>query len=149
MWLQQEVLKVLQPDFAFQNIPLTIPSMVQSHGAIMLLQEAAHLFREEGLQDQASNLIITPGVNINSCAPGGGYSRRSGTSMAAPFVTGSAALLMEWGIIQGNDPYMYGEKLKAYLIDGARPLRIETVYPNRTLGYGALCLENTFRNMSL
>lgn len=101
--------------------------------------------RDQGIKPD----IVAPGVNINSCAPGGGYSRRSGTSMAAPFVTGSAALLMEWGIIQGNDPYMYGEKLKAYLIDGARPLRIETVYPNRTLGYGALCLENTFRNMSL
>lgn len=91
--------------------------------------------------------IVAPGVNINSCSPGGGYTRRSGTSMATPFVTGSAALLMEWGIVKGNDPYLYGEKLKAYLIDGARPLRIEAVYPNPTLGYGALCMENTFRNL--
>jgi hypothetical protein len=69
--------------------------------------------------------------------------------MATPFVTGASALLMEWGIIQGNDPYLYGEKLKVYLIDGARPLRIEAVYPNRTLGYGALCLEETFRLIGL
>lgn len=36
--------------------------------------------------------------------------------MAAPFVTGAAALLMEWGIVRGNDLYMYGDKLKASLI---------------------------------
>ena len=39
--------------------------------------------------------------------------------MAAPFVTGAAALLMEWGIVRGNDLYMYGDKLKAALIKGA------------------------------
>ena len=87
--------------------------------------------------------LVAPGVDINSCAPGGGYAIRSGTSMATPFVTGSAALLMEWGIVDGNDPFLYGEKVKAYLINGARPLRIESVYPNRTLGYGALCLEDS------
>lgn len=88
--------------------------------------------------------MVAPGVNINSCQPGGGYTIKSGTSMATPFVTGSAALLMEWGIVNKNDPYLYGEKLKSFLINGCRQLRIESTYPNRTLGYGALCLRNTF-----
>ena len=57
-----------------------------------------------------------------TAAPGGGYTVRTGTSIAVPFVTGSAALMMEWGIVQGNDPYLYGEKVKAYLIKGARRL---------------------------
>lgn len=41
--------------------------------------------------------IVAPGVDIMSAAPGGGYSSNTGTSIAAPFVTGSAALMMEWG----------------------------------------------------
>lgn len=88
--------------------------------------------------------ITAPGVGILSAAPGGGYTVKSGTSMATPFVTGSAALLMEWGIVQGNDPYLYGEKLKAYLINGARPLPEEAVYPDPMFGFGALCLRDSF-----
>ena len=68
----------------------------------------------------------------------------TGTSFAAPFVTGSAALMMQWGIVNGNDPYLYGEKLKAYLIRGARKLPGEAEYPNERVGYGALCLERSF-----
>lgn len=83
--------------------------------------------------------LVAPGVNINSCAPGGGYQQRSGTSMATPFVTGSASLLMQWGIVEGNDLFLYGEKLRAYLINGAQPLPGFSQYPNPQTGWGALC----------
>lgn len=87
--------------------------------------------------------LAAPGVNITSCAPGGGYDTRSGTSMATPFVTGSAALLMEWGIVRGNDPFLYGEKCKAYLRSGARALPGFAEYPNSQVGFGALCLRDS------
>ena len=67
----------------------------------------------------------------------------SGTSFAAPFVTGSAALLMEWGIVRGNDPYLYGEKVKAYLRKGAKQLAGYERWPNALLGYGALCVRDS------
>ena len=60
----------------------------------------------------------------------------SGTSFSTPFVTGSAALLMEWGIVRGNDSYLYGEKVKAYLRRGTEPFPGIEKYPNEMVGYG-------------
>ncbi len=85
--------------------------------------------------------LAAPGVDIVSCAPGGGYTTKSGTSMATPFVTGAAALLMQWGIVQGNDPYLYGERLKSILLKTARQLPGITEYPNPYIGWGTLCLS--------
>lgn len=83
--------------------------------------------------------IAAPGVDVRISE------NRSvtGTSFAVPFVTGSAALLMEWGIVRMNDPYLYGEKVKAYLIRGARRLPGFSQYPNENVGYGALCVADS------
>lgn len=87
--------------------------------------------------------IVAPGVDITTVAAGGGYASFTGTSFATPFVTGAAALLMEWGIVKENDSYLYGEKVKAYLRRGAKPLPGFIVYPNPQVGYGALCVRES------
>ncbi len=86
--------------------------------------------------------LVAPGVDITSCRVGGGYTVRSGTSMATPFVTGTAALIMQWGIVNGNDPYAYGEKLKAYLLRGTQRLGQESI-PSPKTGWGKLCAADS------
>ena len=124
---------------------LTIPATaynVISVGAYDATLNAYAAFSGRGYTKRITTVkpdLVAPGVGIVSTAVGGGYVAKTGTSMAAPFVTGSSALLMEWGIVKGNDPFMYGEKVKAYLIKGARPLPGETI-PSPKIGWGALCL---------
>lgn len=88
--------------------------------------------------------LAAPGVNILAPDIYGGLRAFTGTSFATPIVSGAAALLMEWGIVRGNDPYLYGEKVKAYLIKGAVKLPGIKIYPNARIGWGALCLEDSF-----
>jgi len=87
--------------------------------------------------------IAAPGVGIMTAAAGGGYKPVTGTSFAAPFASGSAALMMQWGIVDGRDPFLYGEKIKAYLRQGARKLPGMGEYPNPQVGYGALCVRDS------
>ena len=128
---------------------LTIPSTSNSAisvGGYNSLSYAYADFSGRGftrLTNQIKPDIVAPAVNVTSAAVGGGVTEKSGTSMACPFVSGSAALLMEWGIVKGNDPYLYGEKVKAYLIKGAKPLAGEPL-PSERQGWGALCLRNSF-----
>ena len=87
--------------------------------------------------------LVAPGVAITAPAPEGSYASVTGTSFSTPFVTGSAALLMEWGIVRKNDPFLWGEKVKAYLRRGTKPLPGFDRYPNESVGWGRLCLESS------
>ncbi|WP_295802439.1 S8 family serine peptidase [uncultured Microbulbifer sp.] len=60
--------------------------------------------------------ISAPGADILSTVPGGGYDSYSGTSMAAPFVTGAAAL------VAAEFPDVSVEELRAVLIGSAEPV---------------------------
>ncbi|GFI47161.1 hypothetical protein IMSAGC019_02484 [Lachnospiraceae bacterium] len=45
--------------------------------------------------------------------------------------------------MQGNDVFLYGEKVKAYLRRGAKPISGEAEYPNARVGWGVLCLRDS------
>ena len=89
--------------------------------------------------------IVAPGVDVLAPNLYGGYTPVTGTSFATPIVAGAAALLMEWGIVRGNDAFLYGEKVKAYLRKGAQPIRGESGYPNQRVGWGRLCVAESLQ----
>lgn len=89
--------------------------------------------------------VVAPGVDVLAPNLYGGYTPVTGTSFATPIVAGAAALLMEWGIVRGNDTFLYGEKVKAYLRKGAQPIRGESVYPNQRVGWGRLCVAESLK----
>lgn len=128
---------------------LTIPSTaakVISVGAYDDAYQAYADFSGRGYTRRTNQVkpdIVAPGVNIITAKSGGGYSAVTGTSFATPMVTGSAALMMQWGIVEGRDPFLYGEKIKAYLIRGARKLPGYSEWPNPLLGWGALCVRES------
>lgn len=153
---------VRSPDtFFYASVPdvtLTIPSTaakVISVGAYDSVYDAYADFSGRGYAGAVRTIgvvpaglvkpdLVAPGVNIPAPDLYGGYSSFTGTSFATPQVAGTAALLMEWGIVKGIDPFLYGEKVKAYLRRGARPLRGEQGYPNERVGWGALCIRQSF-----
>ena len=129
---------------------LTIPSTAQkviTVGAYnaYVRSYAAFSGRGDAGSDRAENNkpdLTAPGVNIR-IGEGESGAVVSGTSYATPFVTAAAALLMEYGIVQGNDPFLYGEKVKAYLHAGARQLPGYDIWPNDQVGWGALCVSES------
>lgn len=151
LWLPSQAVLNTGTEFLFptEERTLTVPST--SYGTIGVGAYNPETFTyadfsgrgPAGPGRRAKPDIVAPGVDITAPIPGGSFESLSGTSFATPFATGGAALLMEWGIERGNDPFLYGEKVKAYFQRGARPFVGITQYPSPLVGYGALCVEDS------
>jgi hypothetical protein len=104
--------------------------------------------------------IAAPGVNIYGPLPRLGnpfplseeqrntlarYGFRSGSSAGAAITAGAAILLVEWGILKGNDINMDSASVQKYLIRGAN--RTGRDFPNKEWGYGTLDLYGVFEKL--
>ena len=130
---------------ASADTTLTIPSTARRIAAIGAYDSRTLTYADFSGRGGTCDLrekpvLVAPGVRILTTAPGGTYAEATGTSFATPFATGAAALLLQWGIVDGNDPYLYGEKAIAYLKKGTRPLPAYAEYPNPEVGWGTLCV---------
>ena len=113
----------------------------------------AYQYRDNSLYVQASRgfmpdgnvvpQVAAPGVQIRVPQLNGLYGNASGTSLSAAQTAGAAALLFEWAVIRGNQPYFTGSSVKNYITRGAeREERMQ--YPNRDWGFGRMDLYHTF-----
>ena len=142
--------RFLKPD---KNLTVTVPgtaNKVITVGSYNSITDTVSIFSGEG--DISLNVykpdILAPGEGIVSVLSEGNSGVLSGTSMAAPHVTGVVALLMEWGIVQGNDLYLYSQKLKSALVKSSKRNSKEHC-PNDSMEYGLLNLSDiNLDNMS-
>ena len=129
------------------GIPATVDNVI-SVGSYNYLTNTISPFSGRGKPFTGQYIkpdIVAPGENIYSTIPDESYDRKTGTSMATPNVTGICALMMQWGIVKKNDPYLYGQRLKYYLIEGAKKDRNDITYPDPSWGYGKVCLYDSLR----
>ncbi len=125
------------------TIPATVKNVISVAGYNQVDQSIVGFSgRGNTINNETKPDVSAPSVDIISTSIYGGYDTFTGTSFAAPIVSGIVALLLEWGVVRRNDLQLYGQRLKAYLIKGATRGDLSS-HPNTELGYGTVCLENT------
>lgn len=146
-WIKKET-TFLQPDsYTTVTVPGTSVDLITS-GAYDAKTNTLYINSGRGLtrDNELKPDLVAPGVNVKVPLPANTFATKTGTSISSAIVGGVSALLLEWGIVLGNDLQMDTRKAKNYLLRGAARDE-ERIYPNREWGYGKVNLLGTFEDI--
>ena len=122
--------------------PITVTAYDHTKNSIYI-----HASRGYSLSGQIKPDLAAPGVNIlGASVSGRRLTRMSGTSVSAAHLAGAAAILLNWGVLNANYPYLNTPVLKSIFVRGAQRNPALT-YPNREFGYGTLDLYEAFLHL--
>ena len=122
--------------------PITVTACDHTKNSIYI-----HASRGYSLSGRIKPDLAAPGVNIlGASVSGRRLTRMSGTSVSAAHLAGAAAILLNWGVLNANYPYLNTPVLKSIFVRGAQRNPALT-YPNREFGYGTLNLYEAFLHL--
>ena len=122
--------------------PITVTAYDHTKTSIYI-----HASRGYSLSGRIKPDLAAPGVNIlGASVSGRRLTRMSGTSVSAAHLAGAAAILLNWGVLNANYPYLNTPVLKSIFVRGAQRNPALT-YPNREFGYGTLDLYEAFLHL--
>ena len=122
--------------------PITVTAYDHTKNSIYI-----HASRGYSLSGRIKPDLAAPGVNIlGASVSGRRLTRMSGTSVSAAHLAGAAAILLNWGVLNANYPYLNTPVLKSIFVRGAQRNPALT-YPNHEFGYGTLDLYEAFLHL--
>ncbi|MDR1700728.1 MAG: S8 family peptidase, partial [Lachnoclostridium sp.] len=125
------------------NSTITVPATAQNViccGAYNSIEQSLYISSSWGptTEPKIAPDFVAPGVNVNGIYPTG-YGTMTGSSAAAAVTSGACALLLQWGLVDGNEPALDLNRMRALLISGCNR-DVDMTYPNEQWGYGKLNL---------
>jgi subtilisin family serine protease len=153
MWLQQrELLKsntrFLDPNFHTTIMPpATANNIITTAGYNQqtnnILPQSGRGFTRDGRNKPS---VTSPGVNMLTTGLNNTLVVASGMAIAGAFLTGTSALLLQWGIVEKNMTDLSPQRPRNILI-GATVKKEGITYPNPEWGFGVVNIETLFKTI--
>ena len=93
--------------------------------------------------------IVAPAVDVQGVLAAGDnllFIRKTGSSVASAVTAGAVGLILEWGLVKGNNRGITTQVIRQMLIRGSRQVA-DVEYPSRSWGWGALDVYNAFNSI--